>query len=645
MNFNRFKPILLINILLFGGICLPVYPQSYKNIRIAYINVQTEGNIIPDEFLQRAKRNNFTHIMPLFYPTTEMPNGFNPATARYNNGSSFNSGRLYDILFNSIHKIREYGFECIPEIEDARFGWNLFAASGIQFYNYTWGGQLSACIAPGIDPDGAELTVSDILRVLEKACDAADYSPPYVTFAGYSENFTSGFGPNVQLLYGKKAYQNAVTKTGSITSIDQQWLQNHSQDTVLMILESMKGRLDTMHTIGGKLKTTKMIVFGDMFSPEFENSMGYSHHTITGLPARVKSLGMQNDIFFMPWHYPDIYYIDYNTSTGQKRPFKTGADFRWFTDNGCKIIVGRTICDNNILWEIPSFLRGMRKTMDTMQFLSSSNIIGFTSFHWTNAYSLAEAGWNTMEYFAYWTQTASPDPSFRVLPAKKDANGNIVIPRLLFGSAEVTQGDYLAATGQLPFFSDSSSGDLTRPAEMVTYYDAILYCNARSKKEGLDTVYSYASRDIDNNLRCWQMLYPECHRERKGYFIPNGAEWQYAYMGGLSSRPYWGSNSVTNYAWCYDNTYSYDKTYPVRQKLPNAYGLYDMAGNVEEWTEEGKVWGGCYFDYGSDDKLKANSGYSPGELGKRTFKKSLGFRVARLAPPDMTPILNLLLGD
>lgn len=64
--------------------------------------------------------------------------------------------------------------------------------------------------------------------------------------------------------------------------------------------------------------------------------------------------------------------------------------------------------------------------------------------------------------------------------------------------------------------------------------------------------------------------------------LPTEAEFEYAGKGGASTRYFWGNLMDGDYAWYEDN--SAGTTHPVAQKIPNAYGLYDIFGNVWEWT-------------------------------------------------------------
>jgi len=148
----------------------------------------------------------------------------------------------------------------------------------------------------------------------------------------------------------------------------------------------------------------------------------------------------------------------------------------------------------------------------------------------------------------------------------------------LMGRYPVTQSLYEAVMGENP----SEFKGPTRPVETVSWYDAVRFCNALSGKLGLAPAYLVGKGDA-----------PEvsCDFTSPGYRLPTEAEWEYACRAGTTTLYYNGDSDADlgDIAWYSANANF--TTHPVGQKAPNAWGLYDMAGNVWEWTWD--WYGGC----------------------------------------------------
>ena len=132
----------------------------------------------------------------------------------------------------------------------------------------------------------------------------------------------------------------------------------------------------------------------------------------------------------------------------------------------------------------------------------------------------------------------------------------------------VTQEEYERVMGENP----SRWKGKRNPVEQVRWSDAVRYCNARSRLEGLQPCY---------NLETW-----ECDFDADGYRLPTEAEWEFACRAGTKTRYFFGDNprELKLYAWFKGN--SGGRPRPVGRKLPNPWGLYDMYGNVWEWCND-----------------------------------------------------------
>ena len=139
-------------------------------------------------------------------------------------------------------------------------------------------------------------------------------------------------------------------------------------------------------------------------------------------------------------------------------------------------------------------------------------------------------------------------------------------------TTEVTQKVYKFVMDELP--KQSKEGD-KRPVSNVNWFHAALFCNAFSKLAGLDTAYVYKSVIGDSVLVDLTIDYSAI-----AVRLPTENEWEIAARGGTTTTYYWDVDVASKYAY-YGQTSGPDE---VAKKLPNEFGLYDMAGNVAEWT-------------------------------------------------------------
>ena len=194
------------------------------------------------------------------------------------------------------------------------------------------------------------------------------------------------------------------------------------------------------------------------------------------------------------------------------------------------------------------------------------------------------------------------------IPAGSFSNGTSTVTLSAFKMAkyDVTQSQYQSVMGTNPSSYSANSDAATCPVEMVTWYDAVEFCNKQSTKDGLTPVYTISGRTPASGYPITSATV-SATVGNTGYRLPTEAQWEYAARAGTTTSNYWGNAAddatVSQYAWYTYNSGS--KTHAVGQKLPNSFGLYDMAGNVMQWCWD---WYGTYPSGAQTDPTGLSSG-------------------------------------
>lgn len=156
----------------------------------------------------------------------------------------------------------------------------------------------------------------------------------------------------------------------------------------------------------------------------------------------------------------------------------------------------------------------------------------------------------------------------------------------LMDTTEVTQADYDAIMNSI--FSMNNF-----PINNIDWFDAVLYCNARSKLDGFDTVYIYTAIEGVSGDSTHNLVDLSFDIYKNGYRLPTETEWLFACWGLMDPSDWqsgfpWtngGDSAVADdYMWWNNNSGGHVNL--VGKKFSNNFRLYDMLGNAEEWLND-----------------------------------------------------------
>ncbi len=210
-------------------------------------------------------------------------------------------------------------------------------------------------------------------------------------------------------------------------------------------------------------------------------------------------------------------------------------------------------------------------------------------------------------FFMGQTGISEPVHTVNLSPFKMDAT-------------EITQADYLRLMAANP---SNYKPDLSHPVESTTWFDAVLYCNARSLADGKDTVYSFSSIVGPPGNGCSDLPNLVINVSKNGYRLPTEAEWEYACRGGTLTNFWWGADTsgINDREWTAYNT---TNTEIVATKMANPFGLYDINGNVSEWCND---WSSTYPSATVSDPIGDPTGTSRtfrgGSFSKTNYRSQL----------------------
>jgi formylglycine-generating enzyme required for sulfatase activity len=225
----------------------------------------------------------------------------------------------------------------------------------------------------------------------------------------------------------------------------------------------------------------------------------------------------------------------------------------------------------------------------------------------------------------------------------------LITKNLFVGVYPVMQKDFL----EIMEYNPSSAADKELcPVDSVTWFSAIEFCNKMSEAESLQPFYelSKVKRRPNGGIEAAEVT----QLNGDGFRLLTEAEWEYVCRAGSITPWCYGDQvmDVNEHAWFFDNSTS--ETHPVGEKKPNAWGIFDMHGNIMEWCCD---WYGEFYYQTCQDEIENPQGPNDGiskvlrggawqfgaEATRSAYRNSsapdtvssvIGFRICRNAPDE-----------